>query len=177
MSRPGQLGERVAGLIREVPDFPAAGVLFRDITPLLADGPTFAAVVEAICARHSGGFDVVAGIEARGFLLAGAIGHSTGVGIVPIRKAGKLPWHTVRAAYTLEYGEAAVEVHADAVAPGQRVLVVDDVLATGGTLGAAVQVIDDLDAEVTGISVLLELAELGGRARLTGHDVHAVLTV
>lgn len=173
----GDLPARVAGLIRDVPDFPNPGILYRDITPLLADGPVFAAVIEAIVARNRGGFDVVAGIEARGFLLAGAIGYACRCPIVPIRKAGKLPWRTVRAAYALEYGEAVVEVHADACAPGQRVLVVDDVLATGGTLGAAVEVLQTIGARVTGVSVLLELTELGGRDRLAEHDVHAVLSI
>ena len=168
------LAGRIAARIRDVPDFPKPGIGFKDLTPLLADGPLFAEVGRAIAARHTG-FDVVAGVEARGFLFAAAVAVAAGTGVVPVRKAGKLPWRTVRAAYRLEYGEAVVEVHEDAFADHKRVLLVDDVLATGGTLAAAADLIGRAGGELVGVSVLLELAALGGRATLAPLDVHAVL--
>ena len=170
-------GRRVAARIREVPDFPLPGVLFKDLTPLLADGPLFADLGRAIAAEHAGaGFDVVAGVEARGFLVAAAVALAAGTGVVPVRKAGKLPWRTVARSYTLEYGEATIEVHADAFAEHRRVLLVDDVLATGGTLAAAADLVGGAGGELVGVSVVLELAALGGRDRLGALDVHAVLT-
>lgn len=170
------LADLVAGRIRDVPDFPRAGIQFKDLTPLLADGPAFHAVVDAIAAQHDG-FDVVAGVEARGFLVAAAVAYAAGTGVVPVRKAGKLPWHTVSAAYTLEYGEAVVEVHQDAFAGARRVLLVDDVLATGGTLAAAADLVGRAGGEVVGLSVVLELLALGGRAGLGPLDLHAVLAL
>ncbi|HEV7654795.1 MAG TPA: adenine phosphoribosyltransferase [Mycobacteriales bacterium] len=170
------LGERVAARLRDVPDFPKPGIVFKDLTPLLADGPLFAEVARAIAAEHAGaGFDVVAGVEARGFLFAAAIAIETGLGVVPVRKAGKLPWRTVSAAYQLEYGEAEVEVHEDAFAGHRRVLLVDDVLATGGTLAAAADLVGRAGGELTGVSVVVELTALGGRDRLAQLDVHSVL--
>jgi adenine phosphoribosyltransferase len=171
-----ELAALVTAHVRDVPDFPEPGILFKDITPLLDDGAAFRAVIDGIRAAH-GEFDVVAGIEARGFLVAAPLAYAAGVGVVPIRKAGKLPAKTVSATYTLEYGTATIEMHADAIAPGQRVLVVDDVLATGGTLLAALGLLRDMDADVCGVSVILELAGLGGRARLDGWPLHSVLTV
>ena len=173
------LAARVAASVRDVPGFPLPGVLFKDLTPLLADGPLFADVTEAIVRRHRAvdrGFDVVAGVEARGFLLAAAVAIAAGTGVVPVRKAGKLPWHRVSAAYQLEYGEAVVEVHSDAFAVHRRVLLVDDVLATGGTLAAAADLVRRAGGELAGVSVLLELTALGGRDRPGLPDVHAVLT-
>jgi adenine phosphoribosyltransferase len=168
----------VADHVREVPDFPQPGVLFRDLTPLFADGPAFRRVVDAIVAHHGeGGFDEVAGIEARGFLIAAAVGYATGTGVVPIRKAGKLPGETLRVDYALEYGTASLEVHVDAFSPGARVLLVDDVLATGGTAAAAADLVERAGAEVVGLTVLMELADLGGRANLPDRDVQALLTV
>ena len=172
---PEQLAALVAKHVRDIPDFPEPGILFKDITPLLDDGPAFRAVVDGIRDAH-GAFDVVAGIEARGFLLAAPLAYAAGVGVVPIRKAGKLPSQTVAASYALEYGTATIEMHADAVQPGQRVLVVDDVLATGGTLVAALSLLRDIGAEIAGVSVVLELAALGGRDRLAGWPLHTVLT-
>ncbi|GFJ88086.1 hypothetical protein Prum_017280 [Phytohabitans rumicis] len=126
------LAELVASRIVDVPDFPKAGILFKDLTPLFADGPAFRQVIDGIVEHHGAdSFDVVAGIEARGFVIAAAIAYATGIGVVPVRKAGKLPRETYAASYALEYGEAALELHRDAFTPGQRVLVVDDVLATG----------------------------------------------
>jgi len=164
---------RAEGLIAQTVDYPVEGVRFRDITPLLADGEALRAVVDELLRPFSGRFDLVAGVEARGFLLAGAAASVAGVGMVPIRKAGKLPRPQARAEYALEYGTAAIEMHAD-FAPGARVLVIDDVLATGGTLAAAVDLVDRVGGEVVGASVLLELDGLQGREALDGVATHAV---
>jgi adenine phosphoribosyltransferase len=165
----------VRARIRDVPDFPTPGILFRDITPLLSDGAAFRAVIEAWTASYAGRVDVVAGIEARGLILGAPLAIGLGVGFVPIRKAGKLPGATERASYALEYGEAELEVTADAVRPGQRVLLVDDVLATGGTATAAIALVERLGAEVVAVQVLIELPALEGRARLAGRVVTAIV--
>ena len=162
---------RAESLILEIPDHPEPGILFRDITPLLADAAALRATIDALSAPFAGTFDVVAGVEARGFLLAGAVAIASGVGLVPVRKAGKLPRPAASVSYALEYGEAVIEVHDD-LAPGTRVLLVDDVLATGGTLAAAQSLFAELDTLVIGTAVLMEIEALGGRA-LTG-DVHTV---
>lgn len=163
--------------IRDVPDFPQPGITFRDITPLLADGEAFGAAIDAMAALEPAGeIDVVVGIEARGFILASAVAYHLGAGFVPIRKRGKLPSVTLTEEYSLEYGSASVEVHRDAFAPGTRVLVVDDVLATGGTAAAAVQLARRAGAEVVAVGVLIELTALGGRAALPDVAVHALLT-
>jgi adenine phosphoribosyltransferase len=168
----------VAARVRDVPDFPRPGILFKDLTPLFADGPAFRAAVDAVARRPApGSFDVVVGIEARGFLVAAAVAHAAGTGVVPVRKAGKLPWRSVAARYELEYGEAAIEMHEDAFAGARRALIVDDVLATGGTLAATADLVARAGGQVTGMSVLLELAFLGGRGRLAGYDLHSLLTV
>jgi adenine phosphoribosyltransferase len=159
---------------RDIPDFPEPGIMFKDLTPLFADGPAFRALAEGIAAEHSG-FDVVAGVEARGFLIAAAVAMVTGTGVVPVRKAGKLPWRTISAAYDLEYGQAVIEVHEDAFATAGRVLLVDDVLATGGTLAAAADLVARAGGTIAGMSVVLELSALAGRSKLGGRDVHAVL--
>ena len=170
------LAERVAARLRDVPDFPLPGILFKDLTPLLADGPLFAEVAHAIAEEHAdAGFDVVAGVEARGFLFAAAVALVAGTGVVPVRKAGKLPWRTVSASYALEYGEAVIEVHEDAFAEHRRVLLVDDVLATGGTLGAAADLVSRAGGRLAGVSVVVELTALGGRDRLAQLDVRTVL--
>ncbi|WP_203708161.1 adenine phosphoribosyltransferase [Asanoa iriomotensis] len=172
------LAELVVGHVVDVPDFPHAGILFKDITPLFADGPAFRQVVDGVVDHHGrSSFDVVAGVEARGFLLAGAIGYATGAGVLAVRKAGKLPREVLAASYELEYGQATLELHRDAIEPGQRVLVVDDVLATGGTAEATLALIERAGGIVTGFSVLIELAFLNGRDRLAQRDVHALLTV
>ncbi|MEV0714607.1 adenine phosphoribosyltransferase [Asanoa sp. NPDC050611] len=172
------LAELVVRHVIDVPDFPHAGILFKDITPLFEDGPAFRQVVDGIVDHHGrSSFDVVAGVEARGFLLAGAIGYATGAGVLPVRKAGKLPREVLAASYALEYGEATLEVHRDAIEPGQRILVVDDVLATGGTAEATLALIEQAGGIVTGFSVLIELAFLHGRERLAPRDVHTLLTV
>ncbi|MFI7599671.1 adenine phosphoribosyltransferase [Actinoplanes sp. NPDC049681] len=168
----------VAAQVVDVPDFPKPGIAFKDLTPLFADGPAFREVVEGIVAHHGAdSFDVVAGIEARGFVLAAAIAYATGTGVVPIRKAGKLPRETFSASYALEYGEATLEVHRDAFGAGQRVLVVDDVLATGGTAGAALDLVERAGGAIAGFTVVMELGFLKGRERLESRPVHALLTV
>ncbi|MEV4133644.1 adenine phosphoribosyltransferase [Dactylosporangium sp. NPDC049742] len=173
-----EISELVASKVVDVPDFPKPGILFKDLMPLFSDGPAFAAVIDAIIAEHgSDSFDVVAGIEARGFVIAAAIAYATGKGVVPVRKAGKLPRATVSASYALEYGEATLEVHADAFVAGERVLVVDDVLATGGTAAATLSLVERAGGTVSGFSVLLELGFLDGRSRIAPRPVHALLTV
>ncbi|MBC9225293.1 adenine phosphoribosyltransferase [Aeromicrobium sp. 636] len=164
-------------LIRAIEDWPEDGVTFRDITPLLADPAGLAATVEALvdAARALGPIDVVAGVEARGFLLAPLIAEALGTGLVPVRKAGKLPAARLTEAYALEYAEAVIEIHADAVTEGARVLIVDDVLATGGTLAAAVRLFERAGAEVAGALVLIELPALGGRDVLAGVPLTALL--
>jgi adenine phosphoribosyltransferase len=182
------LDELIAGLAVDVPDHPEPGVLFRDLTPVFADPVGFRRMVEGLTSPQDGdpraaalagagddpGFDVVVGVEARGFLLAAAVALGAGVGVVPVRKAGKLPRAVIATDYTLEYGTATLELHADALHPGQRVLLVDDVLATGGTLAAAVSLVEQLGAVVTAVSVVIELAALGGRQRVAPHPVHAL---
>jgi adenine phosphoribosyltransferase len=163
-------------LIRDVPDYPQPGVMFKDITPLLADGPAFAATIEALAKGHEG-VDKVAGIEARGFILAAPVACRLGVGFVPVRKVGKLPAPTYAQTYELEYGTATVEVKADAFAPGDRVLLIDDVLATGGTAAATAALIRTCGAEVASLGVLLELGFLGGRANLGDLDLRPLITV
>ncbi|WP_300269116.1 adenine phosphoribosyltransferase [Microbacterium sp.] len=162
---------RAESLIRSVPDYPEAGVLFRDITPLLADAEALRATTEAIIEPFAGQFDVIAGIEARGFLIASAAAIVANVGLIPIRKAGKLPRPAASVDYALEYGTATIEMHDDLPA-GSRVLLIDDVLATGGTLAAGRQLVERLGSHVAGISVLFEIDGLGGR-ELIG-DLHTV---
>ena len=171
-----ELTRLITTLVRDVPDYPQAGVVFKDITPLLADGKAFAAVVDALAATY-GPVDKVAGIEARGFILAAPVACRLGVGFVPIRKKGKLPGATFAQDYDLEYGTATIEVLTDAFAPGERVLVIDDVLATGGTARATADLVQRTGARVAGLAVLLELSFLNGRARLTDLPVSALLTV
>lgn len=178
----GDSGDTVATLVAsrvvDVPDFPQAGIVFKDISPLFADPVAFRATVDAILhAQGTDSFDAVAGIEARGFLLAGAVAYAAGAGVVPVRKAGKLPRETYEVSYELEYGEASLEVHQDAFSPGQRVLVVDDVLATGGTAKATLELVERAGATVASVTFLLELGFLKGRSKLTGYPVHALLTV
>jgi adenine phosphoribosyltransferase len=183
------LDELIAGLAVDVPDFPEPGVLFRDLTPVFADGPAFRRVVDglatpaasdpraaAVAEPGDSAFDIVVGVEARGFLLAAAVAYDAGVGLALVRKAGKLPRASLSADYTLEYGTATLELHADAIRPGQRVLVVDDVLATGGTLGAAIALVERAGGVVAAISVVIELSALGGRERIAPHAVHALWT-
>jgi adenine phosphoribosyltransferase len=169
-------------LVHDVPDFPEPGVMFKDITPLLADHTGLTTVVDALADAGRGPdgtvvVDKVVGMEARGFILAAPVALALGVGFVPVRKAGKLPGETHAVSYALEYGEATLEVHQDAFVAGQRVLLVDDVLATGGTAGAALDLVEQAGGAIAGFSVLIELGFLGGRERLAPRTVHAVLTV
>ncbi|MEU8136644.1 adenine phosphoribosyltransferase [Streptodolium elevatio] len=164
-----ELSDLLTSRIRDVPDWPKPGVVFKDISPLLADHEAFTALVDALadqCAEA--GVQKVVGIEARGFILAAPVAYRAGAGFVPVRKQGKLPCATFAESYDLEYGSATLEVHQDAFAPGERVLVIDDVLATGGTVAATIALVRRAGAEVAGVSVLLELGFLAGRAKLDG---------
>ncbi|MBM7079831.1 MULTISPECIES: adenine phosphoribosyltransferase [Micromonospora] len=173
-----QVARLVASRVLDVPDFPKPGVMFKDLMPLFADGDVFREVIDGIIDHHGrDNFDIVVGIEARGFVIAAAIAYATGLGVVPVRKAGKLPRPAYAASYALEYGEATLEVHQDAFTAGHRVLVVDDVLATGGTAEATLGLVERAGGTVAGFTVLLELGFLGGRERLAGRPVHALLTV
>jgi len=170
------VAERLRTLIRDVPDFPRPGIVFRDITVLLGDGPAFGAAISALAAPYGDArIAMVAGIESRGFILGGAVADRLGAGFVPIRKEGRLPAERISQAYSLEYGEAIVEVHADAITPGQRVLIVDDLLATGGTAAATAALVDQLGGEIAGFAFLVELSDLGGSAALGGRPYTALL--
>jgi adenine phosphoribosyltransferase len=160
--------EQLKKYIRDVPDYPQKGIIFRDITPLLGDKKIFSEAVDLMSrAWMDNRPDLVAAIEARGFIPGAAIAVKLGAGFVPIRKTGKLPWKTISETYELEYGTDQLEIHADAIQPGQTVLIVDDVLATGGTASAAVRLMRKLGAEVVGVQVLIELGYLDGRSRLS----------
>jgi adenine phosphoribosyltransferase len=167
---------QIRSLIRDVPDFPQEGVLFKDITPLLADPIAFSTVIDLVVVHFGrGSVDKVVGIEARGFIIASPVAYHFGAGFVPVRKLGKLPWETESAEYQLEYGTAALEIHTDAVRPGERVLIVDDVLATGGTAQATADLVERIGGKVVGLAFLIELAFLRGRDRLDGHDLFTLL--
>ena len=170
------LTDLIKAKVRDVPDYPQPGVVFKDITPLLADGQALAAVVDALATGH-GPVDKVVGIEARGFILAAAAACQLGAGFVPVRKQGRLPAPTYAQTYDLEYGTATIEVHQDAFAPGERVLIIDDVLATGGTAEATASLVRQAGAEIVGLAVILELTFLAGRAKLGGQPVRALLAV
>lgn len=161
--------------LRDVPDFPEPGVVFKDFTPVFADPRLFRAVIDHLADHYRDRIEAVVGIEARGFVLAAALAYALGVPFVPIRKHGKLPGETVAASYDLEYGSATIEMHLDALAPGERVLVLDDVLATGGTARAACDLVERTGAQVVAFAVVLELEFLGGRKQLDGWRVHAVV--
>lgn len=167
----------LSSYIRDVPDFPAPGVVFKDITPLLADPAGWRRTIDAMCELVGGlGADKVAGIESRGFVLGAPVADRLGLGFIPVRKAGKLPWRTTAVSYDLEYGTDHLEVHVDAAQAGERVVIVDDVLATGGTAAAAIELIAATGADVAGLVVLLELTFLGGRSRLGGQQVLSVMS-
>lgn len=162
--------------IRDIPDFPRSGILFRDITPLLREPAAFRQAVDALVHRYDPqDVDVVIGIESRGFLLAAPLAYRLGKMLVPVRKVGKLPFETHQVAYELEYGSDAVEVHTDAISNGQQVLVVDDLLATGGTMAAVARLVERAGGEVAGLAVLVELTELRGRKRLRGYDLFSLI--
>ncbi len=167
----------LAALVRNVPDFPLPGIQFKDITTLIGNGPAFAQVIAAMTDRYrGGGIDAVVGVESRGFIFSAPIALELGVGLVPIRKPGKLPAETYQVEYELEYGSNKLEIHRDAFAPGARVLVVDDLLATGGTIGAACKLIAQAGANVVELAFVIELAFLGGRAKLAPHPIFSLLT-
>jgi adenine phosphoribosyltransferase len=163
-------------LIREIPDYPKPGILFYDLTTLLQDKSGFHDLIDKLCEHYAGKkVDIIAGIEARGFIFAPALAYRMGAGFVPIRKPNKLPWKTAEVTYQLEYGTDKLQIHRDAVKPGDRVLVCDDLLATGGTAAAAVALVRQLGAEVTGAAFAVELSFLNGRAKLPGIDVFSLL--
>ncbi len=163
--------------IRDIPDFPKPGVVFKDITPLLSDGPAFRSTIDGLaCAFEGRAIDKVLGVEARGFIAAAPVADRCGAGFVPVRKAGKLPWQIEAETYELEYGSDLLEIHRDAILPGERALIIDDVLATGGTAAATVRLVEKLGGVVVGLAFILELAFLDGRRKLEGRDVVALLT-
>jgi adenine phosphoribosyltransferase len=172
---PDSAADRVTSLLATVPDFPEAGILFRDLTPVLADASSFATVIENLGDAFAGKFDAVAGIEARGFLLASAVAYRAGTGVIAVRKAGKLPGPVLTERYSLEYGEAALEIEPDHLPDGCRVLILDDVLATGGSVNATARLLKRAGCRIAGVGVVLELADLGGRARLDDLRLHSIL--
>jgi len=158
--------------IRNIPDFPKPGILFRDITTLLSDQDAFKYAVDALCDEFKGkSIDTVVAVEARGFILGGAIAYKLGVGFVPVRKKGKLPWKTKSVTYALEYGTDTLQIHEDALKPGARVLIIDDLLATGGTVKAVTELVEAQGAIVEGIGFVIDLVDLGGRAKLNNYNV------
>jgi adenine phosphoribosyltransferase len=162
--------------VRDIPDYPKPGVVFKDITPLLAHHEAFASSVDALAAPFAGRpVDKVLGVEARGFVFASPVAYRRNAGFVPVRKAGKLPWEIERQEYELEYGTDLLEIHRDAIAPGERILIVDDVLATGGTAAAVIRLVERLGGEVVGLTFLIELGFLEGRKKLGDADVRAVI--
>ena len=169
--------KQVQDYIRSIVDFPHEGIIFRDVTTLFADPRGFRMAIDQLLHLYAGlRFDKVVGLEARGFILGGAVAHQLSAGFVPIRKKGKLPAATIAESYTLEYGEAVVEIHDDAISPGERILLVDDLLATGGTAEAGIKLVERLGGEIIGCAFIVDLPELGGRKRLEdmGMDVHAL---
>ena len=163
--------------IRNVPDFPQPGIQFKDITPVLGDAQLFAGAIDLMAARHAdAGIDACVGIDARGFIFAAAAAKQLGTGFVPVRKKGKLPWKTHEESYSLEYGEATVAIHQDALQPGARVLLLDDLLATGGTAAAAVKLLEKIGAEIVEIGFLIELGFLNGREKMNGAPINSLIT-
>ena len=168
---------RLLAHVRDVPDFPKEGILFKDITPMLQNAEAFQQAVDMAAEPLMGeGIDVVLGVEARGFIIGAPLAYKLGAGFALVRKAGKLPWEKTRAAYELEYGTDALEIHKDAVAPGMKVLIADDVLATGGTAAACISLVESLGGSIHGFSFLIELAFLNGREKLAPHPVRSLIT-
>src|SRR6266516_4325232 len=167
---------RLEDWVRDIPDFPQKGILFKDITPLLQDAAAFRAALERLAAHYAGaGIQTVVGVESRGFIFGAPLAYLLNCGFVPVRKFGKLPFETVSVEYALEYGTNVVEVHRDAIKPGERVLIVDDLLATGGTVSAAIELVEKLGGHIAGIAFLVELTFLKGREPLEGNDVFALI--
>jgi adenine phosphoribosyltransferase len=171
------MSEALKKFIREIPDFPQRGVLFRDITPALLDPKVFAALCDELHGHcRSLSIDKVAAVESRGFIFASVLAYQMGIGFIPLRKPGKLPWRTIREGYSLEYGEAAIEMHIDAVSAGERILILDDLLATGGTAAAAARLIERQGGIVEELVFLIELSALNGRANLKDRRIHSLMT-
>lgn len=169
--------ESLKNSIRDIPDYPKPGIVFKDITTLLKDKKAFALAQQALLERYRPmSPDLIAAVEARGFIFGGALAHTLGCGFIPMRKPGKLPWQTISESYALEYGTDSLHMHNDAVLKGQRVVLIDDLLATGGTLGAAAKLIEQAGGVVSGIGVIIELAFLDGRHRLKDYDVYSVIS-
>jgi len=167
----------LAAYLRDVPDFPKPGILFKDISPMLASPEAMHAATDQFAAMDFGKIDKIAGIESRGFLFGVPLAMKLGVGFVPVRKPGKLPWKTNRIEYVLEYGTDAVEIHQDAVLPGERVLIIDDLLATGGTMGAACKLVESCSGVVAACGFVIELEFLKGREKLEGHNCQSLITI
>ena len=167
----------LASFLRDVPDFPKPGILFKDISPMLASAEAMHAATDQLAALDFGKVDKIVGIESRGFLFGVPLAMKLGVGFVPVRKPGKLPWKTNRIEYELEYGTDAVEIHQDAIPPGDRVLIIDDLLATGGTMGAACELVEACEGVVAGCGFVIELAFLQGREKLAGHHCESLMSV
>ena len=162
--------------IRDIPDFPKPGIIFKDITPLLKDSHAFRDAIDTMAAHYEPkNVDVIVGIDARGFIFGSALAYRLGVGFVPVRKSGKLPYRTHEASYDLEYGVDTLAIHQDACSPGSRVLICDDVIATGGTIAASINLVEKLGSEVTGIAVLIELTFLNGREKFQDHDIFSLI--
>ena len=171
------MSEKLKAAVRDVPDFPIKGILFKDITPILKDPQLFRLAVDTIADRHKGkNLNAVVGIDARGFIFAGAVAYKLGIGFIPVRKKGKLPWKTVVTSYTLEYGSETSEMHVDALAKGDNVIIVDDLLATGGTAMAAATLVTKLGGTIAEIDFLIELAFLKGRDRLKDYPVFSAIS-
>jgi adenine phosphoribosyltransferase len=168
--------EQLRKVVRSIPDFPKKGVIFRDITTLLQDAQSYQRAIDLLAHRYIGqGIDVVLGVEARGFIIGSALAYKLGTGVIIVRKPGKLPYRTQKVSYALEYGEDTLEIHEDAIKPGQRVLIADDVLATGGTVAACIDLVEKLGGEVAEACFLMEIEGLKGRERLAPHGVNALL--
>ena len=173
---PRNIEEILRARVRDIPDFPKPGIVFKDITPLLADEVAFSSVIDEIVVSFGrGAIDKVVGIEARGFIVASPVAYHFGAGFVPVRKRGKLPWETESQTYELEYGEETLEIHRDAIAPGERVAIVDDVLATGGTALATAKLVEGLGGKIQGMAFVIELGFLNGRERLAGFEVLSLI--
>ena len=170
-------GQDLGARIRDIPDFPKPGILFKDITTLLKDGPAWRFAVDSLASHYQqAGVEIVVGVESRGFIFGGAIAHQLNAGFVPVRKLGKLPGKTIEVEYELEYGRDSLAMHEDAIRPGQRVLAVDDLLATGGTMGATLRLVEQLGGRVVGVAFMIELAFLKGREKLKNYPLHSLIT-
>jgi adenine phosphoribosyltransferase len=169
--------EGIAASIRDIKDFPKPGIIFKDITPVLKSSEIFSEVIEIMASRYPKKPDYIVAVESRGFIFGSALAYKLGCGIIPVRKKGKLPYKTIEASYNLEYGSATVEIHSDAINHGDKVVLIDDLLATGGTAGASIRLIEKLGGRIIGIEFLVELAFLNGRAHVSPHPVNSIVVV